>query len=327
MVAGTGQAPKGEAVEPAKPAGMSSDRRGGRVATLLAVLCPLTSAFAAEPAPPYDPLFLEVYGSATPHGATGADGARGSAGEASPARAGTWTLRANAMQPYARSLLTEPSAVGAGDWHFQPRYVVATPAGGSVAFSRDALTRVWSGDLTAGRTLLQDGRGQLRVVAGLKLGGYEDGPQAAPLTAQGFESNLTNTALLPAIGSGTLVGPMLGIAGDRRMDRHRFSGVFQQSMLYGQAELTRSLAPGAGTEELRSGVESYIERRDVNVPVSELGVKYLYELSDGVAFGMGAMASVWWDTPGSHVDGNGRLTPGDDTLIYLGGMGTLEMQF
>jgi hypothetical protein len=123
------------------------------------------------------------------------------------------------------------------------------------------------------------------------------------------------------------VGPTLGIAGDRRVDKHRLSGLFQQSMLYGQAELTRSTVPGAGTEELRSGVQSYIERRDVNVSVSELGIKYLYELSDNVAFGMGAMASVWWETPSNAMDGGGRVSSGSDTFIYLGGMGTLEMQF
>jgi hypothetical protein len=324
MAVSTDQAPKGEAVEPAKPAGMSSDRWGGRLATLLVVSCPLGQAVAAELSPRYDPLFIEVFGAATPQ-----DTARAAGGvrEASTTGAGTWALRANAMQRYTDGLAIEPSAVAAEDWHFQPRYVYSTPAGGSVALSRDALTRVWSGDLTAGRTLLQDEHGQLQVVAGLKLGGYEEGARAAPLSAGGFESSLANTALLPAMGSGTLVGPTLGIAGDRQMDRHRLSGVFQQSMLYGQAELSRSVTPSAGTEELRSGVESYIERRDVNVSVSELGVKYLYELADGVAFGMGAMASVWWDAPGSQPDGKGRVIPGDDTLIYLGGMGTLEMQF
>lgn len=311
-------------MEPAKPAGMSSDRWGGRVATLLVVLCPLGPVHAAELTPRYDPLFLEVFGAARPQ-----DTARAAGGvrEASTERAGPWVLRANAMQPYAGGLAIEPQAVVAEDWRFQPRYVFSTPAGRSIAIARDALTRVWSSDLTAHRTLLHDERGQLQVVAGLKLGGYEEGAGAAPLSAGGFESSLANTALLPAMGSGTLVGPTLGIAGDRQMDRHRFTGVFQQSVLYGQAELTRGLVPGTGTEELRSGVESFIERRDVNVPVSELGVKYVYELTEGVAFGMGAMASVWWDAPGSRLDGHGRVVPGDDTLIYLGGMGTLEMQF
>jgi hypothetical protein len=303
---------------------MSSDRWGSRLGTLLVVLCPLGQVLAAELSPRYDPLFLEVFGVATPQ-----DTARAAGGirEASTERVGPWALRANAMQPYAGGLTIAPQALVAEDWHFQPRYVFSTPAGGSVALSRDALIRVWSSDLTAGRTLLRDERGQLQVVAGLKLGGYEEGAGAAPLSAGGFESSLANTALLPARGSGTLVGPTVGIAGDRQVDRHRFSGIFQQSMLYGQAELTRSLAPGAGKEELRSGVESYIERRDVNVSVSELGLKYLYELTDGVAFGMGALASVWWGTPGSQLDGKGHVIPEDDTLIYLGGMGTLEMQF
>ncbi len=331
MAVGTDQAPKGEAVEPAEPAGMSSDRWGARVATLLVVLCPLTPVHAAELTPGYDPLFLEVFGAATPRDTArpvAPGGLEASARELSAVGTRTWTLRANAMQQYAGDLAAGSAPIASEDWHFQPRYVVSTPAGGSVAVSRDALTRAWSSDLTAGRTLLRDARGRLQVVAGLKLGGYEDGAGAAPLTAHGFESNLANTAVLPTTGSGTLVGPTLGIAGDRQMDRHRFSGVFQQSMLYGQAELTRSLGPAAaGAEELRSGVESHIERRDVNVSVSELGVKYLYELSEGVAFGMGAMASVWWDTPGNRVDGNGQITAGDDTLIYLGGMGTLEMQF
>ncbi len=317
-------------MEPAKPAGMSSDPRGGRVATLLVVLSSLAPGVAAELTSRYDPLFLQVFGAATPRGAAQRDAPGHLAGAtpgASAERAGTWTLQINVMQPYAKGLSPEPPAVAAEGWQFQPRYVVATPAGTSVAFSRDALTRVWSGDLTAGHPLLQDERGHLQMLAGVKLGGYDDGARAAALTADGFESNLTNTALLPAMGSGTLVGPTLGIAGDRQVDRHRFSGVFQQSMLYGQAELTGGVAPGGGVDGSRSGMAGYIERRDVNVPVSELGVKYLYELSNGVALGMGAMASVWWDTPSNHVDDNGHLTSGDDTLIYLGGMGTLEMQF
>jgi hypothetical protein len=302
------------------------------VAALLVLLCSAMAATAAEVIPLYDPLYFEVFGTHRPDVSRHAGGAGREAGapragdEAAP-RVGAWTLRANSMQHYAGGLSAQPTAAEGENWRFEPRFVIATPTGERVALSRDALARVWSKDLTAGHTLLKDSRGQLQLVAGVRLGGYDEGSQAAPLTADGYGSTLTNTALGPSLGSGTLVGPTLGIAGDRQVQRHRLSGLFQQSRLYGQAELTRSTVPGADTEDLRSGVESHIERRDVNVSVSELGVKYLYELSDRVAFGMGAMASVWWDTPTNAVDGNGRVSSGSDTFIYLGGMGTLEMQF
>jgi hypothetical protein len=331
LAVGTDQAPKGEAVKPAKPAGTSSDHRGGRVATLLVLLCPL-AATGAEVIPLYDPLYFEVFGThrpdvSPPAAGGGREAGARRAGDGAAPRLGAWTLRANSMQPYAGGLSVQSTAAEGENWRFEPRFVIATPTGKPVALSREALARVWSNDLTAGHTLVQDDRGQIQLLAGVKLGGYVEGGEAAPLTADGYGSTLTNTALGPSLGSGTLVGPTLGIAGDRRVDKHRLSGLFQQSMLYGQAELTRSTVPGAATEELRSGVQSYIERRDVNVSVSELGIKYLYELSDNVAFGMGAMASVWWETPSNAMDGGGRVSSGSDTFIYLGGMGTLEMQF
>jgi hypothetical protein len=211
--------------------------------------------------------------------------------------------------------------VGADDLAFRPRLVAALGSMASLQRATIAGERgPWSQDVYAQRTLVGNSDTGVHLIGGVKVGVL--GGVALAATGGG-EPTLINTAQFAPAATGTLVGPMLGIAGDGRLHQHRVRGVFQQSKLYGNAELTRSVAGGDGVDGLRSGVESYVERRDINVSVSELGLKYQYDLNERVAFGMGAMASVWWNLPDNAI-GQGA---GGDPEVYLGGMGTLEMKF
>lgn len=308
-------------------AGFANDRNGdgpgrrwwvaGACASFLFVS---THAATAASLVPLDPMYLMLYGAAR----AGAQSSTTIATNAAAARSrpGRWQLGTHSMGEFTGeggSLRTDPD-----DLHFRPRFVAAmAPMAGRDTAGIASDHGLWSQDVYAQRTLAHSGDAQLHVIAGVKVGGVE---ASTLVTMAGDRSGatLTNTAQLPAGASiGTLVGPMLGIAGDGQLQHHRLRGVFQQSKLYGSAELTRSTVGGDGVDGLRSGVESFVERRDLNVSVSELGLKYQYEVNDRVALGMGAMASVWWNLPEASGAGNSS----GDPAVYLGGMGTLEMKF
>jgi hypothetical protein len=308
-------------------AGFANNRNGDRpvrrwwaAGACASILLVATPAVTAASLVPLDPMYLMLYGAARAGSQPVASIPTSSTAAVARSRPGRWQLGTHSIGEFTGN--GSWSGADTDELHFRPRFVaLVTPAAGRDAIATDR--GLWSQDVYAQRTLVHGSDAQLHVIAGVKVGGVEQSA-LVPMTGDRSGATLTHTAQLPAGASiGTLVGPMLGIAGDGQLQHHRLRGVFQQSKLYGSAELTRSPHGGEGVDGLRSGVESYVERRDLNVSVSELGLKYQYEVNDRVALGMGAMASVWWDLP----DAAGAGSSGGDPAVYLGGMGTLEMKF
>lgn len=242
---------------------------------------------------------------------------------------GHWQLAAGTIAEFDSVAAESPAAtISVDDLRFRPRLVAASNTGEQVAYALDSRSRVWSADFYGSRPLAQSERTQLRFLAGFKLGGIE-GDSATTLNGHSASDDeqaaVAQGILRSSATTGTLAGPMFGIAGSGRLERHRFAGVFQQSMLFGSTELARSAEFGDSSSGIDGSAVQYIEGRDVNVSVSELGLKYLYDLADNVSLGLGAMASVWWDAPSAQLgDGGGRE---DETLVYLGGLGSIEVQF
>ena len=190
-----------------------------------------------------------------------------------------------------------------------------------VIYAPDRESRIWSADLYGTRLLARGWMGDMSLLAGLKLGGVE----AAIAGTLGEDSLAPGVAR--AASRGTLIGPVLGISGGSQLGRHQFRALLQQSMLMGEAEVRYSEDTASGAGGLRLS-----EDREVSVPVSEFGVKYLYDVANNISLGLGAFASVWWDAPtaagvygGEPSLGDALLT--DDTLVSVGGMGSIEARF
>jgi hypothetical protein len=70
------------------------------------------------------------------------------------------------------------------------------------------------------------------------------------------------------------------------------------------------------------------------IPITELKLKYLYDVTANLSLGVGVFASVWVDTPVPLVTPTGFFfaptsfsEPPEDTLGFLGGMTALNYRF
>lgn len=249
-------------------------------------------------------------------------------GEALPAS--RWAIGANALSDYRDpAAMLPPQADRVDALRFADGFVAREYSGEmpglNAVYASDSESRVWSADLYGTRALARGRAGDMSLLAGFKLGGVHAATAGTvgddPLSPRGV-------GVGRAAARGTLFGPVLGITGDSRLGRHRLRGVFQQSMLMGEAE-------GHYSEEYAtSGVGGLrlTDDREVSVPVSEFGVKYLYDVANNISFGLGAFASVWWDAPtaagvyrSEPALGDALLT--DETLVFIGGMGSIEARF
>jgi hypothetical protein len=173
------------------------------------------------------------------------------------------------------------------------------------------------------------------MLAGLKIAGIDDefSERAQEGTVAGGIFTPTRISTSRASSdSGTLVGPLVGVAGDASYDRHRVKGLLQQSMLFGEADADRRTENDNNANGvLNAGdfVTTTTNSHDVGVPITEVGVKYLYDVTENIALGLGGFASVWWDAP--TAPGVDDSLHGNDlneqTLVFLGGMGTVEARF
>lgn len=241
-----------------------------------------------------------------------------------------WAIGANALSDYRDPAATLPpqadrvDALRFADGYVSGEYSGELP-GLDAIYAPDSESRVWSADLYGTRALVRGRAGDMSLLAGFKLGGIH---AAAAGTVGDDPLSPRGVGVGRAGARGTLIGPVLGITGGSRLGRHRLRGVFQQSMLMGDAEAHyREEFATTGVGGLR-----LTDYREVSVPVSEFGVKYLYEVANNISFGLGAFASVWWDVPtaagvysSEPALGDALLT--DETLVFVGGMGSIEARF
>ncbi|MGQ0657677.1 MAG: hypothetical protein ACT4NU_06210 [Chromatiales bacterium] len=307
-------------------------------------------AAAAEGAVEFDPMFREVFGkdllSATPAkqhvgsprpvpaDGTGLDEEFAIPGEFGHA-ANQWGTGAYGFAAYRDNAENLPGSFGSVDeLRFKRRLLPTTDPGVQVRYAPDSKSQVWSADLYGTRTLAQTRHGHVHMLAGLKVGGVE-GDSVAPVQDSALPDGmaLSDAGLVRAsAATGTLIGPVVGIAGDSSLGRHRIKGLFQQSMLIGAAESTYREDPDSSADVIQDGVLRFTDGRDVSVPVTEFGFKYVYDVADGISLGLGAFASVWWDAPTAASVGSSAKTIGEsplneETLVFIGGMGSIEARF
>ena len=123
------------------------------------------------------------------------------------------------------------------------------------------------------------------------------------------------------------------MAGDARFAQHQVKGLLEQSMLFGSVDLDNQLTVDIDPTKVGDvSITKFAKSDDVGIPVTEVQAKYLYEVTTNVSLGLGAFASVWWDAPvAPGVDltasAAGQGTQDEDTLVFLGGMASVEVKF
>ena len=195
---------------------------------------------------------------------------------------------------------------------------LAPPAGlGELNFNAENQLEVWTADLYAIRTLAEKPASEINMTWGLKFGVLENS-RAEVLENTFFPTEVVHGS---ATESSTLVGPMVALQGRARFGRQRVEGFVSQSVLIGDVDFDALLTFMAG--DLVTERVTFTKSETVAIPVTETKFKWLYDVNDRVAVGLGVFASVWWDAPVAPLLAfPPRLE--ENTIVFAGSMVGLQ---
>lgn len=185
---------------------------------------------------------------------------------------------------------------------------------------------IWTADLYARRTLAEDDDGTLSLIFGLRVGDFDNDYRAVT----GVEG-LVGTRQDASSNYGAMYGPLLGLTAEVRRGRNGFEGYLSQSVLLGEAELSTRRRDFVGpfvAEPLFVIDASFRDSRDVAIPISELRLRWTYQLTRRLALSLAANAATWWDVPvpPGVIPGGGPALH-ESTIVFFGLGGGARVAF
>jgi hypothetical protein len=223
-------------------------------------------------------------------------------------------------------------------------FLVAPPSdsGSVLRTSAKGELEVWNVDVYGIRRLVEGQNIHVNITFGAKLGTIDkelsESATQTPATTV-FDGRVTssfNGRVTSSADTDVLAGPSIGIQAYARHGRHRFEGLLSQSVLIGDVDRevvseTESFSSFSGFSTSRA---SFSDSETELIPITELKLKYLYDVTANLSLGVGVFASVWVDTPVPSVTPTGFFfaptsfsEPPEDTLGFLGGMAALNYRF
>ena len=208
------------------------------------------------------------------------------------------------------------------------RFTSTSP--GQVLFYRvldDTELALWTIDVHAVRTLMHSNSNHLGLQLGIRFGDFDNDYR----TVAGVE-NVNGTRLDASSNYGRMTGPLVGLLGGARAGSVVFDGYLGQSVMLGDAAVEVMSRRFTGSSENPAYIEQelFSTPLDVAIPVTEVRMRGTIELFRGLAIGAGVTASMWWDVavpPGIVPVPGGDQSLHENTLIFLGGMGVVEIRF
>ena len=187
----------------------------------------------------------------------------------------------------------------------------------------DNRLEVWTADFYYARTLTQG----VELQAGLRFGDF-DNDYRATIGIQGVEGTFIDASS----NYPRMMGPVVGLSGAFREQRHRLEGYLGQSVIVGRASLKYSAnhftgTPAAPTIDDRRYFSDFV---NVAIPITELRLRYTYELTERWSLGTGASTSAWWNVPvppGVAPGPNAGQTLQEDTVVFYSILASLEWRF
>lgn len=191
--------------------------------------------------------------------------------------------------------------------------------------------RVWSSDIYGIKKIMDSNDNTFNLTFGLKLAKLENqrkdfmqyNSSSYDSTVATYTYNWDNSSK-----SNLLIGPMMGVQGHFHWQKQRVVGTVSQSFIYGGVDYASATteAYSYNTYDYR-----YATSHKVNevIPVTDIKLKWMYDITPKVAVGLGAYGSMWFNAPmaqesGSYYYGN---TSNKKTVIFAGALGSLEFKF
>ncbi|MCX7111728.1 MAG: hypothetical protein NTX45_16695 [Proteobacteria bacterium] len=223
--------------------------------------------------------------------------------------------------------------------------VPARSSGGLVRASANSNISVWNLDAYAIKTLGDFDNGQINLTFGVKIGGitntggesYSGTPMTYDYGNFNFTENSIGTASYSAKAN-IMAGPSIGIQGHGKHENHRLEGLISQSVLIGNLnrdvfasyENSTQFAFNYYGQSYQYGysIPEVVNRSNsetIAIPVTDIKLKYAYDVTENLSLGLGVFASIWVDTPAYP-----RVQISNEkynTLVFYGGLSSISLKF
>ena len=225
------------------------------------------------------------------------------------------------------------AATGTGDlaaFEIADRSYVSTGPSEVLFFNvlEDTDLAIWTMDLYAERSLAESPDSGISLIFGLRIGDFDNDYRAVT----GVEG-IAGTRQDASSNYGAMYGPLVGLTAGARRGKHSFEGYLSQSVLLGTAELStraRDFLGPLSAEPVFVIDQRLDESQDVAIPISELRLKWAYQLTRRLSLGLVANAATWWDIPvppGVVPVVGGAQTLNENTIVFFGLGGGVRMTF
>jgi len=228
------------------------------------------------------------------------------------------------------------------------------PSGVSpVDYQAENKLNVWTADLFSIRTLAEKSTSQIDLAFGVKLGSLDndrnEGRERRAFVYDDFGPGLhwDNQISLESTSEadyGLMTGPVLGFQGKVKYKRFGIEGFINQSILFGRVKYTGLwediddiwvvTGPEGGPFEPVEQYEydygrfSFSKHERAALPVTEIKLKVVYNITKKISIGGGGFYSIWWDAPvapkwsmpGDWVAGEGTGWQLQERTLKFGGL-------
>jgi hypothetical protein len=187
---------------------------------------------------------------------------------------------------------------------------------------------MWTADLYGLRTLAEGEKSAVHLQFGLRFADFDNDYRAVV----GVDG-VGGTRLDASSNYGLMMGPIVGLAGDFEIGRHRIVGYLGQSLVLGTPELTsraREFTGDFGETPAFTSDETFRVEQDAAIPVTDVRLSWTYRVTKLLSLGLGTNTSVWWDVPvppGVIPIEGGNAVLHENTIVLFGVSGAVVLSF
>lgn len=207
---------------------------------------------------------------------------------------------------------------------------------------------VWNIDLYGIKTLGEFENGRVNMTFGAKFGSIDNkisetfnrSPETHSYSYGYSYSNSENGSATNSANANFLIGPSIGVQGLGKYGKHRLEGFLSQSVLLGNINRKTIISRQSSySSSYPSYYDSYnysysysyndstnlSESETAVIPITEMKIKYLYDVTENLSLGLGFFTSAWVDTPRtSKTQFNDQQYK---TLFFYGGLASINLRF
>ena len=217
----------------------------------------------------------------------------------------------------------------------------APPASsGSVLMaSANSSLDLWNVDAYGIKMLGESENGRINMTFGAKFGSIDSKVSevvngGSPIINIGGYSSSESGSATNSANASFLVGPSVGVQGLGKYGNHRLEGFLSQSVLIGNVDCNTIASrqysysyPSYYYPYTSSNIynTSLSDSETIAIPVTEMKIKYLYDLTENLSLGLGFFGSLWVDTPMvPAAQFNDRQYK---TLFFYGGLASINLRY